>query len=211
MKPEWRAQKNRRSDLGVLLGVLTILLSIGPATSKAHNVSLFAWVEDDKVFTQSKFSGGRLAKNARIEVYNAAGEKLLEGRTDKQGQFAFRPPRPEALRIVLLAGSGHRGEWRVAADEFGLTPEADRPASSPSAGLPPPPNAAKPPQDTLEPTSTELEALIEGLLEKKLAPIRRQLAQLAQRPSLPDIIGGLGYIMGLVGLGAYMQSRRKSG
>ncbi|MGD8267671.1 MAG: hypothetical protein PVF55_05850, partial [Desulfobacterales bacterium] len=61
------------------------------------------------------------------------------------------------------------------------------------------------------PTDTELKTLIEGALEKKLAPIRRQLAQLAQRPSLHDIIGGLGYIMGLVGLGAYMQSRRKSG
>ncbi|MGD8241955.1 MAG: hypothetical protein PVF59_03960 [Desulfobacterales bacterium] len=211
MKLKRRAPQHHRSDLGLLLGVLTILLSIVPATARAHNVSLFAWVEEGQVFTQSKFSGGRLAKNARIEVFNAAGEKLLEGRTDEQGQFAFTPPRPEALRIVLLAGSGHRGEWRVAADEFGLPP-ADAPlASSPSVASPPPPDAATPPQDTPAPTDTELKTLIEGALEKKLAPIRRQLAQLAQRPSLHDIIGGLGYIMGLVGLGAYMQSRRKSG
>lgn len=210
MKPEWRAFQYGRSDLGVLLGVLTILLSIVPATARAHGVSLFAWVEEGQVFTQSKFSGGRLAKNARIEVYDAAGVKLLEGRTDEQGQFAFTPPRPEALRIVLLAGSGHRGEWRVAAEEFGAAPSEAR-ISSPSAESSPPPALAPPPQGTPAPQGTELQALIEQSLEKKLAPIRRQLAQLDQRPSLHDIIGGLGYIMGLVGLGAYMHSRRKSG
>ena len=211
MIPEWRARNQCRSHLGVLLGVLTILLNCVPVTAKAHSVSLFAWVEENKVITQSKFSGGRLAKNARIEVYNASGEKLLEGRTDDQGQFAFTPPRPEALRIVLLAGSGHRGEWRVAAEEFGSAGSAERPASSEAGASPPPPAAAAPPQVPHAPTAAELQALIEGSLEKKLAPIRRQLAQLAQRPSLQDIIGGLGYIMGLVGLGAYLQSRRKSG
>ena len=211
MKPEWRVHQHGRSDLGVLLGVLTILLSTVPATVEAHNVSLFAWVEEDKVFTQSKFSGGRLAKNARIEVYNAAGEKLLEGRTDDQGQFTFTPPRPEALRIVLVAGSGHRGEWRVAAEEFGLAPASQPPAGGLSAGSVPSMDTAPPSQESPTPTDVELQALIESALEKKLAPIRRQLAQLAQRPSLHDIIGGLGYIMGLVGLGAYMQSRRKSG
>ena len=212
MKPEPRLHKHkhRQSHLGALLGGLAILLSIIPTTVEAHNVSLFAWVEESKVFTQSKFSGGRWAKNARIEVYNAAGEKLLEGRTDDQGQFAFTPPRPEALRIVLLAGSGHRGEWRVAAEEFGAAP-ADVPIANRPSAESPSPATVTPPRDTPAPTDAELKQLIESALEKKLAPIRRQLAQLAQRPSLHDIIGGLGYIMGLVGLGAYMQSRRKSG
>ena len=199
-----------RSLLAALL-VVAVLLSVVPNMTDAHNVSLFAWVEDDQVFTQSKFSGGRWAKNARIEVYNAAGQKLLEGRTDDQGRFAFTPPRPEALRIVLLAGSGHRGEWRVAAEEFGSAGGAERTASSEAGASPPPMATATPPPESPAPTGPELQALIEGSLEKKLAPIRRQLAQLAQRPSLHDIIGGLGYIMGLVGLGAYLQSRRKSG
>ena len=203
MKPEQRLHKHRQSHLGALLGGLAILLSTVTTTVEAHNVSLFAWVEESKVFTQSKFSGGRLAKNARIEVYNAAGEKLLEGRTDEQGQFAFKPPRPEDLRIVLLAGSGHRGEWRVTAEEFGVAPAEAPMASSPPAESPSP-------QDTPTTADAELKTLIEGALDTKLAPIRRQLAQLTRRPTLHDIIGGLGYIMGLVGLGAYMQSRRKS-
>ena len=200
-----------RSLLAALPGVVILLLSVVPNMTEAHNVSLFAWVEDDHVFTQSKFSGGRWAKNARIEVYNASGEKLLEGRTDDQGRFAFRPPRPEALRIVLLAGSGHRGEWRVAAEEFGSAGGAERFAGSEAGASPPPPATAPSSPVPPAPTAAELQALIEESLEKKLAPIRRQLAQLAQRPSLQDIIGGLGYIMGLVGLGAYLQSRRKSG
>ena len=74
MKSKRRTHRQGRSHFAILLGVLPILLIIGPVRAEAHNVSLFAWVEDGKVFTQSKFSGGRLAKNARIEVYSAAGE-----------------------------------------------------------------------------------------------------------------------------------------
>lgn len=194
--------------------MLSLLIVLAPSAAPAHNVTVFAWVEGDTVYTESKFSGGRVAKEARIEVYDAQGQKLLEGRTDDQGRFAFRPPRPEALQIVLIAGSGHRNAWRVAAEEFaGAADGGDAaPAATTVTAAPSRPAA---PEDTgsgrVSLAPEELQALIEQSLDKKLAPILHRLGGIEQGPSLSDVIGGIGYIIGLVGLGAYIHSRRKSG
>jgi nickel transport protein len=199
--------------VGIAAGLLVLLL---PIRALAHKVTVFAWVEGDTVHTESKFSGGRVAKNARIEVYDAAGAKLLEGRTDDQGRFAFKPPRPEALRIVLIGGTGHQNEWRVAAEEFTDAPSPAIPMGSPaapteSAAAPPAPTPGKAENETLTLSPGEFQTLIDQALDRKLAPIMHRLIALDQGPSLSDIVGGIGYIIGLVGLGAYIHSRRRSG
>jgi nickel transport protein len=190
------------------------LLILVPALARAHKVTVFAWVEGDRVYTESKFSGGRVAKDARIEVYNAAGEKLLEGRTDDEGKFAFKPPRPEDLQIVLIGGTGHRNEWRLSAEEFtgpGSAAESS-PAVSMAETVPSRNEASDSPRSgTITLSPGELQALIEQSLDKKLAPILHRLGNLDQGPSLSDIIGGIGYIIGLVGLAAYFNARRKTG
>lgn len=51
---------------------------------------------------------------------------------------------------------------------------------------------------------------LEKALDKKLAPILRALAEMQeQKIRLTDVLGGLGYIFGLVGVAAYFNSRRK--
>ncbi len=189
-----------------LVGCLFVLLISGPAPAVAHKVTVFAWVEGDRVITQSKFAGGRSAKGARLEVFNSDGEKLLEGLSDDQGQFAFNAPQPEDLQIVLIAGAGHRAEWWVRADEF--TPAAAGEGSRPSSP-PAPPREQSP--DTVTLTRDELQLLVESAVERKLAPILRRLEQQGDGPTLSDVVGGIGYILGLVGLGAYMHYRRRNG
>ena len=212
MKPDIKIADHRRGGCVGLAFSLICLLAMAPLPAWAHKVTVFAWVEGDTVFTQSKFAGGRRAKGGRIEVYNSAGEKLLEGLSDDQGQFVFKASKPEALRIVLTAGAGHRGEWRVAAEEFAAATVTPKPTVAAAAGIPPQTTTSTAvPADAVRLSSGELEALIEKVIERKLAPLLRRLEQQAQEPSLNDIIGGIGYILGLVGLGAYMHSRRKSG
>ena len=47
-------------------------------------------------------------------------------------------------------------------------------------------------------------------LERQLAPIKEMLTELTiHRTSPTDIIGGIGYILGIFGLWAYFQSKRK--
>ena len=47
-------------------------------------------------------------------------------------------------------------------------------------------------------------------LDKKLKPVLKMLAESRnQGPEIRDIFGGIGYILGLVGLGAYIHYRKK--
>ena len=195
------------------VGIVTLWLMLAAVPAQAHKVMVFAWVEGDTVFTESKFASGRYAKNARLIVYNAAGEKLLEGRSDDRGQWAFKPPAPQTLQIVLQAGSGHRGEWKIAAEEFNPSPGAATPRSVSAEGVRPESDLGHghPADETVTLSVNEFQMTIEAALEKKLAPIRRRLEQQDQGPALKDIFGGLGYIVGLVGLVAYWRSRRRTG
>jgi nickel transport protein len=175
----------------------------------AHKVTIFAWVEGDTVHTESKFSGGRVAKQAPIEVYDWAGALLLEGRTDDEGRFAFKTPKQEELRIVLVAGAGHRNEWVVKAEEFA---GHARPAADDDTVLPKqtePVGAAHLP-GRIDVSREDLQTMIEAALEKQLEPVLRRLHQMDEEPRLADIVGGIGYILGLVGLGAYIHYRRRS-
>lgn len=55
-----------------------------------------------------------------------------------------------------------------------------------------------------------LEEVVNQALERQLAPVKEMLTELTiHRTSLPDIIGGIGYILGIFGLWAYYLSKRK--
>ncbi len=194
----------------LIVGVM--VLSVFPLVAEqvfAHKVTIFAWVEGDTVHTESKFSGGRVAKQARIEVYDRTGALLLEGRTDDEGRFVFKAPKQEELRIVLVAGAGHRNEWVVKAEEFAghVRPVADDDTVLPKQTEP---VVATPLPGRIDISREDLQTMIEAALEKQLQPVLRRLHQMDEGPRLADIIGGIGYILGLVGLGAYIHFRRRS-
>lgn len=142
------------------------------------------------------------------------------------------------LRILLRAGEGHQNGGVITAGEY-LTASATVPAqpvpmpamSATAPGTP----AAKPapvptdgplltgktvaaapavpaapqtgPRVSLDPAA--LEALVEGAVEKKIAPLRAMLvADQEKGPGLTEIIGGIGWLVGLAGLAAFCGSRR---
>ena len=194
---------------------------LGGVASKsvfAHGVVVFAWVEGDTVHVEGKFSGGRKAKGGRIVVEDMNGNEVLSGKTDAQGKFDFGLPGAEALKIVLDAGMGHRGEWTISAAEIeaarsgrisevhshlpsaGKDPDARR--TSPAIGTQPGVSAAE---------LAAIEAAVEKSLDRKLEPLVRMIADRSQGgPTIKDIIGGIGYILGLIGIAAYVHSRKRS-
>ncbi len=111
--------KNRKSCkkvFGLIFFIMVCIAGTGPVM--AHRAIIFAWVEGEKIFTESKFSGGRLAKEGDIIVYDLEGNQLLKGKTDDQGKFSFVIPKKIAMKIVLQAGMGHRGEWVIPLKEI---------------------------------------------------------------------------------------------
>lgn len=84
----------------------------------AHKVNLFAYVEGGTVYTESYFPDGRKVEGGTVEVLDASGKKILEGKTDAQGQFNFPLPKKEDLTILLDASMGHKNSFVLKKSEM---------------------------------------------------------------------------------------------
>lgn len=199
--------------------VMISLLSI--QKSFAHRVNVFAWVEGDTVFVESKFAAGRRVNGGKIIVTDSRGTQLLTGITNDQGEFSFKIPQKTELKIILEAGMGHRAEWTIPKSEMeAVSPVAEILPAKPAAVVESTasanqqsdePPAASPVVQSTGPSSAEIEVAIEKALDKKLKPLFKMIAESAQQgPTIRDIFGGIGYIVGLVGIAAYFRYRKEN-
>lgn len=195
------------------LVALLVFCVVLAAPALAHRVNIFAYVEGEDVVVECSFSRSNPVRKGRIEVRDDSGQILVTGQTDQAGHFRFPVP-PQAvqsgsgLTVRVLAGEGHQNEWIV--DNSELTQGA-MPASAPDSPDPQPgsavaqaePTAAQP---TTGLTRAEMEDVINAALDAKLAPIKRAVLE-KSGPGMTEIIGGIGWILGLVGLAAYFKGR----
>ena len=207
-----------KANTAVAALFLLCIVFVAVDSASAHRVNVFAWTEGDTVHVESKFAGGKKVKAGKIVVKDPQGNELLRGITDDQGEFTFKVPKRTDLKIVLIAGQGHQAEWTIRATEMEGLPlrtasgtgaekamQAERKEAVPKTSLdtltPAPDNPIKP---------EELEAIIETVLDRKLRPITRMLADIRHEgPTVRDFFAGIGYILGLVGIAAYVQNRKK--
>lgn len=196
--------------------------------AQAHRVNVFAWVEGDRIYTTAKFSGGKVAQGSRVEVYDSQKQLLLEDQTDSHGAFSFPVPKIDNLEIIVDAGTGHRGSWQIKKGE--LTSVTNTEINTNAA--PPPPTSSLPASSLQSPAETvtaetvskadpalqvspeEIEKIVQKVVDRslseKLHPLMLMLAEIRNPdPGLKDILGGLGYILGLVGIVAYIKSRKQ--
>ena len=96
--------------------VIGILIAAVPAS--AHRVNVFAWVEGDTVSVECKFSDGTKVHQGVIRVLDSAGKELLKGKTNDKGEFSFKVPKIDDLKVVLEAGMGHRAEWPISKQDL---------------------------------------------------------------------------------------------
>ena len=201
------------------LFILTSILCFRIESSNAHGVYVFAWVVGDTVFVESKFSGGKKVKAGKIIVTDSRGTELLSGTTNDQGEFSFKVPKRTELKIVLLAGAGHRAEWTIPVSEINLSDKKTAPTHEENAETRPMASLKSKDETEASPkmvplsglTEKDLQSAVEEALEKKLQPVMKMLAESKQQgPTLKDIFSGIGYIIGLVGIAAYIHSRKKS-
>lgn len=196
------------SQLGghkVLAGMFFLLfLCFFASPAKAHNVHIFAYTEGDLIKTESRFNGGRPARNCAVSVTSpGAKDVVATGKSDEHGFFHFQKPKAAGdLDIVITCGDGHRGSWLLEAEEFFAgekEPASHVHPQAPAADL-----------QAQGHDEMVLRKLIAEEVEKKVAPLRRSLAQLAEKKTtLQDILGGIGYLLGLAGLASYMKFKNK--
>jgi nickel transport protein len=86
-------------------------------------------------------------------------------------------------------------------------------APIPAAATPPGVPTAEGPTPEAKATAVDrqvLEDTVNKALEHQLTPVKEMLTELTiHRTSLTDIIGGIGYILGIFGVWAYCLSKRK--
>jgi len=195
-----------KNKLYLILIFIFLIIMIINIPVFAHKVNVFAYVEGEKIYTESYFNDGKKCIDSKIEVFDNQGNKLLEGLTDKEGEFSFEiPPGDGDLKIVLTASIGHRAEYIIRADELissaGLIEEKfEEPISIVS------------PETSLVDLK-EIQSIIEDTLDEKLKPIIKEMREIKKsqedKISPTEIIGGIGYIIGIFGIVAYFLSRKR--
>ncbi|MBD5539340.1 MAG: cobalamin biosynthesis protein CbiL [Desulfovibrio sp.] len=206
-------------SLALLLSVLSM-----PADALAHRVNIFAWLEGENIVVECGFNRAAPVRGGLVTVYDATdGKELLQGRTNDRGVFVFAVPEPvrhaHGLRIEINAGEGHVNDWTMTAAEINeardlshgfLQPAQGTTASAPATAVTSVVPAPEAPAAHAPLTAPEVRAIVAESVNAGLAPIRRELAALSSPgPSVRDVVGGLGWIMGLVGIACWFLARRK--
>jgi nickel transport protein len=195
--------------------IILVLFFTLPSISFAHKVRVFAYVNGDRIEGEAAFSGNRWARNSKIIVKAQNDSKIIHTcLTNENGKFDFLIPEQAKknnldLLIIVNAGEGHQGEWLLQANEY---------LSSDKEHLVTHSHVNETSDDILKPDDKRFETVDRKLLkevigeviDEKLAPVKHMIAKTQnQEPGLRDILGGIGYIIGLAGIIAYFKSEDK--
>lgn len=219
----------------LLLAAICLLLAASPAF--AHRVNIFAFVDGDAVQVECSFSRSQKVRFGEVTASDAVtGEVVFSGKTDDKGIMRFSPPQSllrsgHDMLLSLNAGEGHKNTWSVSAKELaaltpGIGPESGGAGAAPAALAPATggASAANSPGEAhnagmqaggagfgagVPVDLRELEALVGRVMDAKLVPVKEALGEMrSQGPGMKDIIGGLGWIFGLLGIAAYMKYKK---
>jgi hypothetical protein len=181
------------------------------APACGHNVVVFATADGKMIHGEAFFRGGSPIRDAKILVKDASGTALGETITDEKGEFEFEAIYRCDHRFVADAGSGHRGEYVVPADEL---PD-DLPSRDADTQTPQLPEGGVKTSLSKQSSSDSLGGSVDTKLDalaRQVRELRRQLNRHDENRRFQDIIGGIGYIVGASGLAFYFLGvrRRKS-
>ena len=185
-----------------------------PLAAQAHRLSVFASTEGAVIRGSVYFQGMIAARNAPVTVFDAEGALLAETVADDAGRFAFEATRRIDHHIVADLSDGHRAAFVVAAAQLPASlPEL--PASLSALSQPPSrmPSGAMAAADAdaasqAETSAAAIEAIVEAAVARHMGPLRQQIAAYEDKIRWHDVLGGIGYIVGMTGLACYFLARR---
>ncbi len=221
MSSTHKISAHSRGRLKILAGIFIAFALISGQNSDAwaHRINVIAMVEGDTIVVEGYLSGGAKVADMPVEVFDASGKKVLEGRTDAKGVYSFKlsdlPNVQGDLRILLRGGMGHEAEY--------ILPASELPGSSlPQAPTPPPEKketgASAKHSRTAEANDLEVvKSAVSQAVEEKIEPLVKMLGnqqklileQQIKGPTIAEIVGGIGWILGIVGIAAYFMSRNR--
>lgn len=191
-----------RQQSGVLAAMLLACCFLPNA--HAHKFKCFATAEGRSISGYAWLGGGGRPQNVPVKVTAPDGTVLAETRTNENGEFSFTPKRRCDHLVTLTSGDGHQAHFLVEAAELpaDLPPLAAGTVDTPehfTAELPEPGGAA---ENTGARASrpADIAEVVSEAVSRQIAPLRRELHELTERQRLQDILGGVGYLMGVAGI-----------
>jgi hypothetical protein len=215
----------------ILVGLLVIAWA---APGEAHEIDVFASVDGRSIIGRAKMMGGAPVTSAPVTAFDPGGDVLAKTVTDDSGEFAFGLEFRCDHRIEVDAGGGHLGLHTVRMAELPTDllprgPHSERPPRASAKDKPPQPKSESghssedssahshthSPGNSMahshadsshEPTSQEDRL---AAIDRQLQALRQDIDQYQSRLRIQDIVGAVGYILGLMGLAYYLGVRRK--
>ncbi|MBL3572800.1 cobalt ABC transporter permease [Rhodovulum sulfidophilum] len=218
---------------------LTLALVLAPLPALAHKVIAAVYADGALIEGEVGFSNGDMAADATVAVSDPEGNPLGETATDADGMFTFRPSVAVAHVFHADLGAGHVAEVTMSAEDVAaiLDSPAARAAAEAAAetGGIPGAGQAEAASDGGNPSTFPLDAAsgtaavgssavpltaapglsdadkaaVAKIVRDEMRPLRREIAAYREKNDLQSILGGIGYIVGIFGLGFYVAARRR--
>ena len=203
-----------------MYSILFFLSLFFPVGADAHRLRIFAWSEGNKILGETAFSGGRTPKDVQVSVRDAATDLiLLTVQTDKEGRFSFLIPQKAKqarldILLVVNTGEGHRAEWPLPASEYLASSIVVNKENTllRQKSVQFTSTVTKLDKAAIVLTEERIRIIVAEELDKQLVPVKHLLSEQKQDgPGLQDILGGIGYILGIAGLLAWIKAKKQQG
>ncbi len=216
----------------LFMALVAIMLALTPHRAFAHSFHVFALGDGDIIEGYAYFGGGARPHHAALSVEVSNGTVLLTGQTNDNGEFRLKVDHLDDYTIRANTGDGHAAAYIVKASELADSlpkASADSPASvialnaadddtnttntdiNLSPNSPPSPTGSKttPQNQRISITPQQLSDLVSHAVAKQVNPLREQIVAYENKVRFSDIIGGLGIIIGIFGMIAWWQARKR--
>ncbi len=195
-----------------LLLLTAACFALCAGTVYAHKLRIFAAADGAEISGYVYLSGGGRARNVTVDVSAPSGQHIATLETDEEGRFSFSPKMRCDHILKVTTADGHAADWTV--------PAAELPDS-----LPPPEETASPPDAetdaaegpgkavfTAAPTASVAPSLSTEVaaLRRQVIAMREQLDGFQEKRTFQDVIGAVGYILGVAGVAFYILGRRRN-
>lgn len=166
---------------------ITLFLALFAATTTqwahGHGMHIFAAMESGVVRGTVTYSDDKPAIHIPVTISDPSSVVVHELETDDAGSFVFTPRALGTHTIVAQGSDGHREETTIEVDAIFRT--------SPSS-------------------NANTQQLVEDAVGRQIVPLLEKIDSLERQTRMRDIIGGIGYILGVMGLIVFFRSAKGS-
>lgn len=188
--------------------ILALFVIVYPATIvMAHKLNVFAYSEDSSILGEAYFNDGAPARNCEVLV-KAEGDGSVVGRgwTDEDGKFSVNidPSNRKIVTVVVDGGIGHLGRVNINLSSFDNSTNMSD--SNFIDKLPTEEEQIENLVVTLD--EKEIASIVKSVLRSEIEPMHAEIIQIRKelsKPGLNQIMGGVGYIFGLIGIALWFK------